>query len=293
MQENRDEKENQEYKVLEWNINLRSNKKATIPKFVSEKIIKQKADIVILTEFVHCKNSDDFLRETFQENGYDYVTSENSKVPDKIANDIVIAWNNKKFNKSNGGNVNCFKCDINNPNFLYVSLEKSGEGKEKLNIAGIRITLTEYDKKNKYPYLNKNDFYKKQAGLRYNEMKMIYHTLDSLISSYDNVLIAGDFNNYKSDTLLTEWNINRLACERKDYCVYTPQGSSWDGDCKNEYALDHFITKNCSMENNSIQYNRNFTNCNKKIYYKDCKFNLKGINPPYPDHAMLIGTLIL
>lgn len=298
-----------EYKVLEWNINLRSGYRKFIPKFVAAEIENQNADIVILTEFLHfdnskCKDQDkenyfykseDFLKKTFKDNGYDYITSMSGLT--FKANDVVIAWKLDKFIKNNDNQVCYFTCDINNPNipnFIVVCLNSIIEEKA-IYVAGIRVTMTEYGSSNNYPYLqgSKNKyFYSTQAVLRYNEMRMIYYTLNKLTKSDDKILIAGDFNNYSRNTVREEWNMKKITCGCHGYKPYTPsKGGSWDGDCKNEYALDHFITKNCIMK--YVDYNRDFTKNDKKIYYKDCKYKLKDIKPPYPDHAMLIGTLVV
>lgn len=277
-----------EYKVLEWNINLQSNKNNSIPDFVSDSIIEQNADIIIITEFVYCKNADVFLKNTFTEKGYDYTTSENSL--NSNVNDVLIAWKKDKFIKENES-ISLCSCNIstsNIPNFIGIALKVNNK---KLYVAGIRITMTEYNNHKKHPYLSKEAFYKTQAILRCNEMRMIYYTLNKLPESYDKILIAGDFNNYSRYTVREEWNMKKITCGCHGYKPYTPEGGSWDGDCQNEYALDHFITKNCTMKN--VKYNRNFTQNDEKIYYKDCKYKLKDINPPYPDHAMLIGTLVI
>lgn len=269
------------YKVLEWNINLESNTNSSIPGFVSKSIIEQEADIVILTEFVHCNNAGDFLKNTFINKGYDYITSENSK--NKKVNDIVIAWNKKKLEQDNSQQVfysNCNKTE-NTPNFLTVPL-KDVKNKNNFRIAGVRITMTPVNRKN---YPSDLEFYSAQGSHKYKQMHMIYSTLAMLIAKKTKVLIAGDFNNFQRFTIVNNWNINRITCERGDYCLYTPYGGSWKND---NYPLDHFITKECQMMN--YEYNREFTK-NNNIYQNG--ESLEGIKSPNPDHAMLIGTLVI
>ena len=61
-----------ELKVLEWNLNLRSDGKNIIPDFVGAAIKEQDADIVVLTEFVFCNKASTFLKKTFPDKDYDY-----------------------------------------------------------------------------------------------------------------------------------------------------------------------------------------------------------------------------
>lgn len=54
-----------------------------------------------------------------------------------------------------------------------------------------------------------------------------------------------------------------------------------------EFAEDHFITKNCAL--NEYAYNRDFVSRDSDVY-KNGK-NLKNIGEGYLDHAILIGKL--
>ena len=347
-----------ELKVLEWNLNLRSNSNYEnpdsngykIPIFVGDAIKNQDADIVILTEFVFCNKASTFLKKTFTDNDYDYYpkrsmyrkktqVNEDEKEPrvneilidernkqaaasadekEPRVNEILIAWKKDRIKKDriklwkNSENEiyrqDCSKSE-DVPNLLIIPLSVE---RLKLWVAGVRITMTSKKQPPK-DKTKRTDFYIQQAELRYNEMKMVYYHLDKKTGDKSRVLIAGDFNNYRRGTPRKEWNFNRITCNRGDYTPYTPNGDSWDGEYIKEDNTkktnnednkktnnednkktippapeDHFITKNCFMEN--CKYERGFTDTDKtkKIYQGDSLF---GIEPPNPDHAMLIGTL--
>ncbi len=286
-----------ELKVLEWNLNLRSDGENIIPDFVGAAIKEQDADIVILTEFVFCENANNFLNKTFPDNDYDYYPKEsmydkntqvNEDEKEPRVNEILIAWKKSSLNLWENEKKEIYTQDCSKsedvPNLLIIPLRK---GRLKLWVAGVRITMTSQNKVLEGK-TNLTEFYIQQAELRYNEMKMVYYHLDKKAGDKARVLIAGDFNNYRRGTPRKEWNFNRITCNRGDYTPYTPNGDSWDGDKKFIPAPeDHFITKNCFMEN--CKYERDFTKSTKEIYKNGDR--LLGIQPPNPDHAMLIGTL--
>ena len=262
-----------ELKVLEWNLNLRSNSNYEnsdsngykIPIFVGDAIKNQDADIVILTEFVFCNKASTFLKKTFTDNDYDYYpkrsmyrkkTQVNKDEKELRVNEILIAWKKDRIKLWKNSENEIYRQDCSKsedvPNLLIIPLSVE---RLKLWVAGVRITMTS---KNQPPKdkTKRTDFYIQQAELRYNEMKMVYYHLDKKTGDKSRVLIAGDFNNYRRGTPRKEWNFNRITCNRGDYTPYTPNGDSWDKT--------------------------------KEIYQGD---SLLGIQPPNPDHAMLIGTL--
>ena len=104
-------------------------------------------------------------------------------------------------------------------------------------------------------------------------------------SGYIPGFVGGDFNNYRRNTIRTEWNIHQLTCGREDYTSYTPDGNSYDGS--NDAAPeDHFITKGCIVQ--EYDYCRDFAKSD--LGYPEA-LSLRGVYPPFPDHAMLIGML--
>ena len=275
------------YKILEWNVNLQSNTNNEIPAFVGKAIENIKADIVILTEFVFCENAEDFLQDTFVKNGYDYYP----KAKTTSVNEVLIAWKTSKLTLGDEKTIYYEKCskDLDVPNFLTLPLVTT-DG-EILRVAGVRITMTT-ENETVAKAEDRDINYEKQAKLRYSEMKKVYDELAKLTDDDSVVLIAGDFNNYRRYTRRPEWNYKKITCKRKEYTSYTPKGDSYDGDGKKfpPAPEDHFITKNCCIKDYS--YNRDFALFDTSIYRRG-KDNFRGIDSPNPDHAMLIGTLII
>ena len=276
-----------DYTILTWNINGRSSSSGYIPGFVGRAILEKEADIVILTEFVFCngtagdaekKNAFEFLENIFVKNGYDYYPKEPTKNTENHVNEILIAWKTDCFNLNPAGQIFSAVCskERNVPNFLTISLIEKKTG-TPLRVAGVRITMTTVGSEN----------YPEQARLRYREMEMVYNVLELL--SEDCVLIGGDFNNYRRNTIRPEWNIHQLTCGREEYTSYTPDGDSYDGlHGAPPVPEDHFIAKGCTVL--EYDYCRDFATGNP-VYPKAP--SLRYVHPPIPDHAMLIVKLRL
>lgn len=297
-----------EYRLLNWNIALQSNKEYEIPDFVGEAIRNTfagtGADIVILTEFVFCKNAKDFLKSTFADEGYDYYPKQNTNHDSQTrVNEVLIAWKKSKFKLDEEREIFRQDCTQSKdvPDFLTVPLITVPEG-ERFRVAGVRITMTSENNQQAKKGGRTVD-YKEQAKLRYKEMEMVYSKLDDLdmlTGGQDSrILIGGDFNNYRRYTIISEWNYQKITCGRDDYTPYTPEGDSFDGNKEKNIPPapeDHFITKNCYMKEYS--YNRDFTDLDQSIYWGKSFQGLrdgvwKTIQAPNPDHAMLIGILSL
>ena len=287
----------EEYKVIEWNIDMAVNGEF-IPVFVSEAIAKEEADIVILTEFAFCKDENnqgmsaaDFLKKTFSDKGYDYYPKFPTKNTQNRADEVLIAWKREKFSVDKSCRIFSAVCSPykNVPNFLAVPLIDA-DGKNKLIAAGVRITMTTARRPTEPSPTELAKYYQKQAQLRYKEMMMVYAVLEMISEKDTKVLIAGDFNNYRRGTKIQEWNMDRITCGEKKYTAYTPAGGSCDISTNGtEFPEDHFITRSCEIKD--PDYNRGFTAYDRSIYRNGN--SLYGIKPPYPDHAMLTGTLIL
>lgn len=282
-----------QYKIMEWNINQATNKCGNniIPEFVGKEIIKQNADVVILTEFCFCSNVEEFLTLVFDKNQYDYFPKEPSQNTINKQNEVLIAWKKAAF--SLGGTPFCLKSSFDNnvPNFTSVTLKN--ENNVFFTIAGARITMA--------LEIKHDTDYEKQAELRKKQMEQIYNKL----KGKNKVIVAGDFNNYRRGTSLS-WNINQLTCDQKEYIRHTPLGQSINAEVafkKNyEFAEDHFITKKINMI--STMYDRNFTQDNKSIYIYGKNFSVydkesrKDIwsikfGCGVPNHAILIGYFTL
>ena len=240
------------------------------------------ADIVILTEFYFCKNAEIFIKEAFDDYGYDYRFTHNKKEKE---NEVLIAWKKELF-EFESEEVTLTTKYNNKPNFLMVHLKTSNG--IKIVVAGLRITMKSYKER------------KEQMLFALNQLK-----------NYENVIIGGDFNNLRRETIVEEWNLKVI----EDLChiykinpMHTPEGQSIYQEqgvsLAYEFAEDHFITKGNSIKMKEYHYDRGFTKDNPDIYLFEGNFQVynNDINKvtwsiPFgsgiPDHAMIMGKFVL
>ena len=272
------------YKIVEWNIN-NASRAQKIPGFVGDEILNLHADLIILTEFVYCAESDSFLKEFFTGHGYDYRVTQHDCAK-KRQNDIVVAWDRKKFS------CRLFfemeeNTDESNPKFLADRLQAKADKKDFV-LAGCRITIG-------------------SERSRFAQMKSILEALSGIPSEIP-VVIAGDFNNFRRGYVSKTWSLKALdtICARYQFVKYTPTGSSiyQESSFSENYEFPeyHFITKDCEIS--EYRYDRSFT-CNNlgkylygpefRVYNRILRCNTWQIScgSGIPDHAMLVGTLSL
>ncbi|WP_242853644.1 phage/plasmid primase, P4 family [Eubacterium ramulus] len=280
------------YKVMEWNINQATNKNGTnkLPNLLMKEIIIQNPDILILTEFSFCENASEFFKKVFDERNYDYYPKEKTKNTKNKQNEILIAWRRELFDL-------CLdKCmysvvtfENNKPNFLLVDLIEK-KTRQELVVAGVRITMAE-NIPVKGTEDEKKKAYQKQANKRYKQMQYVYKQLEK----FARVIMGGDFNNYRRRTELKDWNIGRILCDNQEYKIYTPKGQSIKekksirGE-EYEFAEDHFVTKNCEIDNEV--YDRCFVFRDEKYINGEDLSDWNYLSG-YPDHAILIADLLL
>ena len=273
-----------EYKILEWNINQATDiyGKNSIPDFVKNELINKGADIVILTEFYFCKNAEIFIKEAFDDYGYDYRFTHNKKEKE---NEVLIAWKKELF-EFESEEVTLTTKYNNKPNFLMVHL-KTSDG-IKIVVAGLRITMKSYKER------------KEQMIFALEQLK-----------KHENVIMGGDFNNLRRETTVKEWNlkvIEDLCHVYKFNTAHTPEGQSIYQEqgvsLAYEFAEDHFITKGNSIKMKEYHYDRGFTKDNPDIYLFEGNFQVynNNINKvtwsiPFgsgiPDHAIILGKFVL
>lgn len=273
------------YTILEWNINQATDRygKNDIPDFVKRELINKNADIIILTEFCFCKNSEAFIQSVFSELGYDFRATENKK---HGQNEVLIAWKKELFVIGDVEITETTKGN-NKPNLLVVHLKKISNDM-KIVIAGLRITMKPYEKR------------KEQMVFALEQLK-----------KYENVIIGGDFNNLRRETDVKEWNldvIQDLCHNYKFNPIHTPKGQSIYQEegtsIAYEFAEDHFITKGKNVDMRKYYYDRGFTRNNQEIYLFGGDFQVynNNINKvtwsiPFgsgiPDHAMIMGKFVL
>lgn len=270
-----------ELRIFEWNINQRGGEgRGVIPDFVVDVISQSDADIVVLTEFCTIK----FLNGRFQfinkmnDLGYYCYASNNGD-----GNDILIGV--KRCDSIKHKFWGFQKC------YGYPSLESFPENLRVdvdcgdcniLSIVGVRIrTVVEY-------------------AQRRNEFQWV---LDQIENIKNPIIIAGDFNHGRCNSINLDWNISIMKemLVKEDFTLYTPTGSSisrMQNYNKNRitgryeeifFPDDHFATKGVVIEGKV--YDREFTSrCPNKGTYRGT--DLSNVSPPFPDHAILKGTLI-
>lgn len=278
------------YRIIEWNINQATDKYGIniIPDFIINELVKQNPDLVVLTEFRFCKNSDDFLRQAFEERNYDYFPKEATHNTNNGQNEVLIAWRKELFECIQDGQSSVETTwENNHPNCVKVQLEEKING-SNFTVVGLRITMAKRIC-NDLGRSAKQKALQEQANLRRCQMEYVY----KLLEGCSRVLIAGDFNNYRRGSQLKNWNINQLNCMRKEYTVYTPSGQSICEEEKSdkdyEFAEDHFIAKKCVIKD--YIYDRGFMNQEKKVYRLGKNFPDWNELNGFPDHAILCGDL--
>lgn len=262
------------YKVIEWNINQRSGfGSRCIPKFVSEEIIEQKADVIVLTELFRCSNAEDFLKKTFIDNGYSFEVTTN-----KGTNEVVIAWLNSKFTKR-GVDKSAVTMESNNvPNYLRVDLmELDGA---VFSVVGARIRIVSYLK-------------------RKEEMRFV---LEKLKEVSNPIILLGDFNNNRRSTIEPDWNLKVIDAMlvEEDFSRFTPTGQSiYQENAPRgydyEFPEDHIMARDMLIYGES--YDRDFVYKALEYYpwgkdfeYYDYETKRKeSVRPGYPDHAIVVG----
>lgn len=271
-----------------------------IPNFVGEMMVDKNPDLIVLTEFCFCKNAKEFLEKYLVSRGYDYFPKENIYNAYNGQNMVFLAWRKNCFEPV--GSIkeaawHAYTTKGNNvPNYARIYL-KDKQGIE-FAFTGIRITMAmEITAGEKEEELRKQQ-YQEQARLRREQMEYVLQSLKGI----PNVIIAGDFNNYRRGTDLV-WNVNNLNCGLA-FDVYTPEGQSIYGEhassIEYEFAEDHFMATGCTVS--SYQYDRSFTDKCPEVYihgksfclYKDKKMIWSiPCGSGYPDHAILVGELEL
>ena len=173
---------NNEYSILTLNLNLATNRNNhEIPRFVSDEIIVQDKDIVVLTEFNDSPNLEQFLSTTFKE--YDYAY--NPLI--KNVNSVLMAVKKDKF-KILETKTYASSYENGVPNMLRITLKDKFD--KVFSVVGLRIAI-----KDTSAYCMRKRL--RQLHFFLNEVKDI-----------DDVLVIGDLNSFRRKTPATIWNID-------------------------------------------------------------------------------------
>ena len=239
-------------KILEWNINQRSNYNGLgfIPEWLNEEIKKTDADIVVLTEFYKTENWLSTLAYKLCE--YNVFTNTNEN-----GNEILISV--KKEIKV--VDTKELPDDILSGNFLQIKILIDGK---LYTIIGFRVRAENGEGKEK-------------------QFKELIDYLKGIEISDSNVIVIGDFN------LWDTYAKNQLSIPER-YRIHAPihQGdtkslSKWSYVFKDEgrAPLDWVIVKNIEVK--TIDYSWEFL---KQIGKEAGKYKSNYIG--IPDHAQLI-----
>jgi exonuclease III len=263
-----------EKEIVIWNINQRNNYKNRdyIPSLVASSI-KDKGDVIILTEFYRTSN---WIKELGEK-----LSNYNVFVSNNATNQILIAtkkdMNVKKICQCKSSYIE------NRPDYLAVTIEVD-VGKETfdLSIIGVRILVDYYNYKIDEEVNTEMKNRKKQFDFFVDKIKKL--------EDKGNIIIGGgDFNTARRNNSNKYWNKEILSLALGDNIqLYTPEGYSHEL-YKKEYAgcPDHiFYSKEIKVK--TQPYNWDFVKEDTSIYTNG-EFTEK-IDNPYPDHAMIKAT---
>ena len=266
-------------KIIGWNINHRlGNKKIDMPKWVKKVIQNKKADIIVLTETsFKVSNWRDEYSNLVKRDEYYVFCSNNTDVGN---NEVTIALKKDYFNVKY---VRSFLSeDHSYPDHLEIHCIHK-ETKKKFVIIGMRIhamNISDQQKKNEFCTVLKS------------------------VKDDENVIIVGDFNNYRRGYKNNVWcltEIGKLA-QKEGFSIHTPNGGSIYQDNEGDFSFpeDHILLKGQSVKITKLyDYDRSFVDEEPGVYIfgKDFqKYRGKdryrknmydNIEAPFPDHAIV------
>lgn len=273
-------------KILEWNLNLRTQKgndfkqpvvasELVIPEFVGNVLNNIQYDIVVLTEFIKCYNWKEFVGSLINYNVFINCDNEDKGVLIAVKKEIEVIEIVREINGLKNKPA---------PHFLQVKVRYK---QKEIYIIGTRIKVGSG---------HKEDF---------EERKKQFDSLKKHISllSKDGLVVTGDFNNayirddykgrpqesYNYDKIkkwFKEINMKLIEIEGFSHAGYLKEDHlivSNDMKAKGVYSEEFISEENLGQE----------IYCN--IYFKGDYFNKKDITLPigYPDHSILKAEIFL
>ena len=264
-----------ELSILEWNMNQRGGYgHGRIPTWVLDEILGY--DIIVLTEFCQFDRSMDFMGD-LDDRGYQCSVSQHI-----IGNNVFIAVKND-FPIRKSIWTPCYGAGVQFPHLipenLRVDIDCNGT---ILSVVGVRIKSLEED-----------------YAFREKEFTWLLEWLGDIKNP---VVIAGDFNNFRTRTPCKDWSLAVMDSRMKPFGFVrgTPDGSSIyqvQNKC-GQFAYDHFITRGIPKVD-TAPYDRDFTVHDPMIYRGGKNFKWaenqkeRSVCAGYPDHAILKGCLFV
>ena len=266
-------------KIIGWNINHRYGYRNTnMPTWIKTVIQEKTADIIILTETSFMvPNWEKEYRNMFNRNDYYVFCSNNTDVGN---NEVTIAVKKDHFKIVY---VKSFLSENHTyPDHLEINCIHKDTGK-KLVIIGMRIHATKINNQQKKEEFN-------------SVLKSVEHD--------ENVLIVGDFNNYRRGYDDEDWCLTKVQQLAKVYGfeMHTPKGGSiyQDNDGDFSFPEDHIFTRGQAIKLLKLyDYDRAFVNRQKDVYIwgtdfqkyigkdRNGKSMYDSIKDPFPDHAII------
>lgn len=265
-------------KVIEWNINHRyGHSKKKMPKWIKDVIDEEKATIIVLTETsFKIPNWEDEYRNLFDRNKYYVFCSNNTAVGN---NEVTIAIEKDCFN------IEYIKSYLSAGHLYPDHLEVHcihKITKKKFVVVGVRIHAMNISNQQK-----REEFNTVLESVKYDE----------------NVMIVGDFNNYRRGFDDSYWCLSKIdeLATKEGFSMYTPQGGSIykDNDGAYSFPEDHIFIKG-QLNINTCKYERSlFTNRDTTVYKwktdfqkyrgkdKNGEYLYDNIDDPFPDHAII------
>ena len=265
-------------KVIEWNINHRyGHSKKKMSKWIKDVIDEEKATIIVLTEAsFKIPNWEDEYRNLFDRNKYYVFCSNNTAVGN---NEVTIAIEKDCFN------IEYIKSYLSEGHLYPDHLEVHcihKITKKKFVVVGVRIHAMNISNQQK-----REEFNTVLESVKYDE----------------NVMIVGDFNNYRRGFDDSYWCLSKIdeLATKEGFSMYTPQGGSIykDNDGAYSFPEDHIFIKG-QLNINTCKYERSlFTNRDTTVYKwktdfqkyrgkdKNGEYLYDNIDDPFPDHAII------
>ena len=268
-------------RIMEWNINQRSGGKKqdgyvpVIPEFVWEKMQDIQAHIIILTEFYKVEGWTEKIHTKFSD--YKEFVTEN------LHNDVLILIKKDLLPQNDRGQLietayfPFSSYDNNCPDYLDVSMRI---GEKSVRIIGSRIIV---DTKKRYG----TPLYNSELQNRHRQGRTIVKRIQELIGEGTLVIGAGDFNTGRAINSNENWSSMVLRKDLQEVGVklYIPEGQSHLGYT----SPDLFFASNEITVTNLPPYNWEYTETNSGVY-DDGQYT-KTIDPPFPDHGILIAEI--
>lgn len=265
-------------KVIERNINHRyGHSKKKMPKWIKDVIDEEKATIIVLTETsFKIPNWEDEYRNLFDRNKYYVFCSNNTAVGN---NEVTIAIEKDCFN------IEYIKSYLSvghlYPDHLEVHCIHKIT-KKKFVVVGVRIHAMNISNQQK-----REEFNTVLESVKYDE----------------NVMIVGDFNNYRRGFDDSYWCLSKIdeLATKEGFSMYTSQGGSIykDNDGAYSFPEDHIFIKG-QLNINTCKYERSlFTNRDTTVYKwktdfqkyrgkdKNGEYLYDNIDDPFSDHAII------